>query len=66
MRRLHAQECVNLFVRVDRDTNARRRRLQEELGLSGPQLVGEAFRALERSLKSRSFSITGSITNKAR
>jgi hypothetical protein len=35
---------------IDPDTEERRRRLQAQTGLSGPQLVREALRELERSL----------------
>jgi hypothetical protein len=51
--RVPAKPAVNLFVRVDTDTDARRRRLQEVTGYSGPRLVGEALREYERVLDSR-------------
>jgi len=35
---------------IDLDTEERRRRLQAQTGLSGPQLVREALLELERSL----------------
>ena len=44
---------VNFYVRLDLATEECRRRLQAELGLSAPRLVGEAFLALERDLRRR-------------
>jgi hypothetical protein len=45
-----SQPSVNLHARIDLDTEQRRRRLQEETGLSAPLLIREAFRELERRL----------------
>jgi hypothetical protein len=42
------QPSFNFHARIDRDTEERRRRLQEQTGLSASQLVREAFRELER------------------
>jgi hypothetical protein len=44
------QPSINFHARIDVDTEACRRRLQERTGLSAPRLIGEAFRRLERSL----------------
>jgi hypothetical protein len=46
----HPQPSINFHARIDLDTEARRRRLQERTGLSAPRLVREAFRELERGL----------------
>jgi hypothetical protein len=44
------QPSVNFHARIDLATEECRRRLQEQMGLSAPQLVSEAFRELERRL----------------
>jgi hypothetical protein len=48
--RRSAQPTFNFFTRIDPETDALRRRLQELLDVSGPELVSQAFRALEESL----------------
>jgi hypothetical protein len=47
MRRLVAQPSFNLFVRIDPETDKRRRRLQRQLGCSACELVERALRSLE-------------------
>jgi hypothetical protein len=42
------QPTFNFHARIDRDTEKRRRRLQERTGLSASQVVREAFRELEQ------------------
>jgi hypothetical protein len=48
--RPQAQLHINFYTRVDPDTDARRRRLQERTGLSAPRLVKAALIELERVL----------------
>jgi hypothetical protein len=45
------QPSINFHARIDLDTEACRRRLQERTGLSAPRLVAQALRELERSLR---------------
>jgi len=44
------QPTFNFHARIDSDTEERRRRLQEQTGLSAPRLVRKAFQELERHL----------------
>ena len=45
-----AQPSYNFFVRIDPETDSRRRRLQDQLDFSAAELVAEAFRKLEASI----------------
>jgi hypothetical protein len=60
--RTRAKPGVNLFTRVDLETDERRRRLQERTGYSVPRLVAEALRKFERALDGK----PGSLRNDAR
>jgi hypothetical protein len=59
------QPSFNFHARIDRDTEERRRRLQEQTGLSASQLVREAFRELERRLCRRKTTPTSTVTRVA-
>jgi len=45
-----AQPTVSLASRVPTDVDARRRRLQQQIGCTVPDLLDKALRALERAL----------------
>jgi hypothetical protein len=49
--RPQAKPGVNFFIRVDLDTDERRRRLQERTGLSAPRLIADALREFEAHLE---------------
>jgi hypothetical protein len=49
--RTTAQPAVNFFTRVSLDTDKRRRRLQEKLGLTGPELIDRALQSLENQVQ---------------
>jgi hypothetical protein len=51
--RPQAKPGVNFFIRVDLDTDDRRRRLQERTGLSAPRLIADALREFEAHLETR-------------
>jgi len=51
--RAKAKLWVNFYTQVSPDTDRRRRRLQEELGLTVPELVDKALRCLENQVQSR-------------
>jgi hypothetical protein len=59
------QPSINFHARIDLPTEERRRRLQEQTGLSAPQLVSEAFRELERRLCRRKTTPTSTVTRVA-
>jgi hypothetical protein len=59
------QPSFNFHARIDRDTEERRRRLQEQTGLSAPRLVSEAFRELERRLCRRKTTPTSTVSRVA-
>jgi hypothetical protein len=48
-----AQPAVNFFARVNVETDKRRRRLQEELGLTGSELIDRALRSLESQVQAK-------------
>ena len=47
-----AEPFYSLNVRVDAETDRRRRRLQKQLKVTSPQLMKEALKCLEASLES--------------
>jgi hypothetical protein len=49
--RPQAKLRVNLFTQVSPDIDKRRRRLQEKLGLTVPELIDRALRSLESQLQ---------------
>jgi hypothetical protein len=51
--RTKAKLGVNFYTQVSPDTDRRRRRLQEELGLTVRELVDKALRCLENQVQSR-------------
>jgi hypothetical protein len=54
MRRPAAQPNFSFFVRIDPETDKRRRRLQRELGCTACELVERALRSLEASVSDAS------------
>jgi hypothetical protein len=60
------QPSINFHARIDLPTEECRRRLQEQTGLSAPQLVSEAFRELERQLRRRKTPPTNVARNVSR
>jgi hypothetical protein len=49
--RAPGKPAVSFFTRVDLETDARRRRLQERTGKTLPNLVAEALRLMELELQ---------------
>jgi hypothetical protein len=48
-----AQPTISFASRVPSDVDARRRRLQRQMGCTVPDLLDKALRALERTLNTR-------------